>query len=100
MASADALDTLIDALEAEQARRQRARFGGHDNPREWLVNTLRQIAERLATAHRLPLDLSDMSPMEQLAVATFLPEAMRPIDLGTVDEIWEAHFRPRSYCQS
>jgi hypothetical protein len=88
MASADALKALIDALEAEQTRRRKVQFGGHDDPRQWFIDTLQQMAQRLAaTAHLYPLQIDDMAPAEMLA-CHFLPEHLRPAGLGTVDEIW------------
>jgi hypothetical protein len=89
MASADALKALIEALEAEQARRQKAQFGGQD-PREWLFATLRQIAERLATAASSPhpLQVDDMSIAEKLACRYFLPENLCPEGLESEDAIW------------
>jgi hypothetical protein len=94
MASSDALDTLIAALEAEQARRQAAQFGGQD-PHTWFVDTLRQMAQRLAaTAHLYPLDTADMSPAEKLAILHFWPEDLCPEGLGSADEIW-AEFAAR-----
>jgi hypothetical protein len=88
MASEDALKALVSALVAEQARRRKARFGGHDGPHEWLLDTLRTMAQRLAaTAHLCPLDLADMAPAEQLA-CHLLPEHLQPAGLRTVDEIW------------
>jgi hypothetical protein len=87
MASPNALRDLIEALEAEQARRQAARFGGQD-PRQWFLDELRVMAERFAaTAHRYPLSIDDMAPAELLA-CHFLAEHLRPPGLPGVDEIW------------
>jgi hypothetical protein len=89
MATTDALKALIEALEAEQARRRKARFGGHDDPREWLLETLQTMAQRFAaTAHLLPLQLDDMAIAEKLACRFFLPEELMPAGLGTEEEIW------------
>jgi hypothetical protein len=91
MASADALKTLIAALETEQARRLAARFGGRD-PRTWFLEELQQMAERLAaTAHLCPITINDMSIIEKLACRYFLPEGLCPEGLGTADEIWAEH---------
>jgi hypothetical protein len=96
MASADALKTLIAALEAEQTRRRKAQFGGHEDPRQWLLDTLRQMAERLAVAPSSlhPPQAADMSIMEKLSCRLFLPEDMCPEGLGSADEIW-AEFEAR-----
>jgi hypothetical protein len=94
MASPATLKALIEALEAEQARRRKAQFGGHEDPRQWLLDTLQQMAQRLAaTVHLFPLDLGDMAPAEQLA-AHYLPEDLRPAGLPTVAEIWAKHLTP------
>jgi hypothetical protein len=88
MASEDALKTLIAALEVEQKRRLAAQFGGQD-PREWFIGTLQQIAQRFAaTAHLYPLSIDDMAPMEMLACCYFLPEHLMPAGLPTADQIW------------
>jgi hypothetical protein len=88
MASADALKALIEALEVEQKRRQAVRFGGHEDPREWFIGTLQQMAQRFAaTTHMFPLDAADMSIIEKLA-CHFLPEHLRPAGLPTEDQIW------------
>jgi hypothetical protein len=91
MASPDALRALLEALEAEQARRRKARFGGHEDPREWLLGELQAMAERFAataaSSRHPPLQIDDMSIAEKLA-CYFLPEHLRPAGLGTEEEIW------------
>jgi hypothetical protein len=88
MASEDALRALVNALVAEQKRRQAAQFGGQD-PREWLLDTLQAMARRYAAlAHLHPLDTVDMSIAEKLACRYFLPEDLQPAGLGTEDQIW------------
>jgi hypothetical protein len=89
MASPDTLAALLEALQTEQARRRKAQFGGHDDPREWLLAELQEMAERFAaTAHLCPLDLADMSIMEKLACRYFLPVDLCPEGLGSEGEIW------------
>jgi hypothetical protein len=91
MASHDALKALVEALEAEQTRRRKARFGGHDDPRQWFLDTLQVMAQRFAaTAHLHPLQIDDMASAEMLA-CHFLHEHRRPPGLPTVDEIWAAY---------
>jgi hypothetical protein len=94
MASADALKTLIEALEAEQARRRRARFGGHEDGRAWLTAELRAVAERLAVVEG-PL-LEDASIMQRLAVLTYLPHrlsaAEQEAETAALDAWFEEHY--------
>jgi hypothetical protein len=92
MASPDTLKALLEALEAERARRRKAQLGGHDDPRQWFLDTLQTIAQRFAAAasSRYPLQIDDMSPVEQLA-CHLLADELRPVGLGTVDEIWAAY---------
>jgi hypothetical protein len=75
---------------AEIERRQAAKLeaaGGDE--RERFINTLRQMAERLAAATpRHPLQIDDMSIAEKLACRYFLPEDLCPEGLGTEEEIW------------
>jgi hypothetical protein len=87
MASPATLKALIEALQAEQARRRKAQYGGHDDPREWLLETLQTMAERMARAASSPhpLDINDMSIAEKLACRYFLPENLCPTGLGTED---------------
>jgi hypothetical protein len=99
VASASALKALLDALQAEQTRRRKAQFGGHDDPRQWLLDTLQTMAQRLAaTAHLYPLSIADMSIMERLACRYFLPEDLCPVGLESEDAIW-AEFEARSRSQ-
>jgi hypothetical protein len=90
MASSNTLKALIEALEAEQARRRKTQFGGHDDPGGWLIETLQQMAARLAAAPASPhpLELADMSIAEKLACRYFLPDELQPAGLGTEEEIW------------
>jgi hypothetical protein len=97
MASPDTLAALIEALEAEQARRRKAQFGGHNDPHEWLFETLRQMAERLSVALPAslhPLQVADMSVAEKLACRYFLPAELQPPGLGTEAEIWAEYAAP------
>jgi hypothetical protein len=92
MAATGTLRTIIRTLEAEQARRRKARYGGHDDPRKWLLYTLQQMAQKFAaTAHLYPLSIGDMAPMEMLACRHFLPEHLMPAGLPTADQIWAAY---------
>jgi hypothetical protein len=92
MASPDALKALIKALEAEQKQRRKTQFGGHEDPREWLLGTLATMAERFAAASSgPPLQVADMAIAEKLACRLFLPEDLCPEGLGTEDEIWREY---------
>ena len=90
MASPDALRALIVALEAEQKRRRKTQFGGHDDPREWFMEELRGIAERLV-ATKGPL-LDDASIAQRLAVLTFLPHRLSAAELETEAAALDAWF--------
>jgi hypothetical protein len=85
-------------LLAERARRTaKAEWQTNeaDRSREQFLDTLQQIAQRFAAAApRHPLDVSDMSIAEMLAVRWFLPEDLWPADLPTDDQIW-AEYRSR-----
>jgi hypothetical protein len=85
-------------LEAEYARRT-ARVAWEadegERARQWLIDTLQQMAQRFAaTAHLYPLLIDDMAPMEMLACRYFLPEHLMPAGLGTEEEIW-AEYKAR-----
>jgi hypothetical protein len=79
-------------LEAELARRS-ARVEWEaaegERQRQWFLDTLEAMAQRLAAAASSPhpLVVEDMSPAEKLA-CTLLPEEVRPAGLGTGDEIF------------
>ena len=90
MASPSTLKALLAALEEELARRSPP----VEQAREQLVDTLSEMALRLATTARLcPLRLDDMSTAELLS-CHFLPEHLRPPGLPTEDEIL-AQYRGR-----
>ena len=82
-------------LEAELARRTARvewQAGKDERQREQLIDTLQQMAQRLGvSAHRVPLDVSDMSIAEMFAVRWFLPEDLWPMDLPTEDQIWREY---------
>jgi hypothetical protein len=88
MASQNALATLLEALAVEQARRRKAQFGGHDDPRQWLLDTLQAMAERLAPGGLL--SKADASPMERLAALLYLPmsEAERAAETTELNGIF------------
>jgi hypothetical protein len=88
MASPDALKTLIEALEEEQERRRKALYGGHDDPRQWLLEELQQIAGRFAATGGPPKN--DSSPMERLAALLYLPmdEAEREAETKDLNDIF------------
>jgi hypothetical protein len=83
-------------LRAEIDRRQAVAFGAADgDPRQQLFDELQTMAQRFAaSAAQHPLDLTDMSPMVQLA-ANLLPEHLRPVGLPSEARIW-ARYRARS----
>ena len=102
MASDDALTPIeqwLALLTAELARRAaqttwEANEG--ERARQQLIDELQQIAERLAaTEHLFPLDVSDIAPIEVLAVRYFWPEDRLPAGLPTEDQIW-AEYRART----
>jgi hypothetical protein len=87
VASQGALKALIEALEAEQARRRKAQFGEHGDPHQWLLEELEGMAQKFAaTAHRWPLNLADMSIMEKLACHLLLRH-LQPVELPGEDAI-------------
>jgi hypothetical protein len=74
---------------AEIERRQAAKLeaaGGDERQR--LINTLREVAQRLTSAPWFPIDVSDLSIAEKLAIRCFWPESLCPEGLGTEKEIW------------
>jgi hypothetical protein len=80
------------ALLEEELRRRAARVewqaGEGERQRQWFIETLQAMAQRLgATAHLYPLDLDDMSIAEKLA-CHLLPDELRPASLPTEDQIW------------
>ena len=87
MATPGALKALLKALNAEQALRRKAQFGGHDDPRQWLIDTLQQMAQRLVAPSLHPLDIADLSVAEKVA-CLLLPEPLRPAGLPTEAAIW------------
>jgi hypothetical protein len=79
------------ALLEEELARRTARVvwqaGQAERERQQFIDTLQQMAERLAALAPLyPLQIDDMSPAEMLA-CHFLPEPMRPAGLGTEEQI-------------
>jgi hypothetical protein len=74
---------------AEIERRQAAKLeasGGDE--RERLINTLREMAQRLTAAPQVPINVSDLSIAEKLAIRCFWPDDRCPEGLGTEKEIW------------
>jgi hypothetical protein len=94
VASQGALKALIEALQAEQARRRKAQFSGHDDPREWFMAELQATAERLAATERPLLD--DASIFQRLAVLTYLPHRLSAFELeeesAALDAWFEEHY--------
>jgi hypothetical protein len=81
----------LTLLQEERDRRAAANAETFDRDAamEQLSDELEEMAGRFAAlAHLHPLDVSDMSIAEKLACRCFLPEDLRPVGLGTVDEIW------------
>jgi hypothetical protein len=78
-------------LKAELARRTARvewQAGEDERARQQFLDTLQAMAERFAaSAHRYPLDVSDMSPAEQLC-CHLLPEDLRPAGLPSEVAIW------------
>jgi hypothetical protein len=93
VASPDALKALLEALQAEQARRRKAQSGGYDDPREWLMAELRAIAERLAATEGPLLD--DASIAQRLAVLTYLPHRLSAAEQEAESAALDAWFEER-----
>jgi hypothetical protein len=71
--------TLLKAERSRRAARVEWQAGEDERARDQVIDTLRQMAQRLgASAQRVPLDVSDMSNAELLAVRWFLPEQLQP----------------------
>ena len=80
---------LLEAELGRRAARTEWEAGEGERQREWFVNTLEEMAERLAVAGSSahPLQVDDMSIAEKLA-CTLLPEPLRPAGLPTEAAIW------------
>lgn len=79
-------------LEAELTRRTARtewEAGADERTRQWVLDTLQQMAQRLAAAGSSPdpLHLDDMSPAEKLA-CHMLPKPLRPAGLPSKAAIW------------
>jgi hypothetical protein len=88
----------LTLLQEEWDRRAaaKAETADGDAAREQLVDTLQQMAQRLAAHAPLhPLDTADMSIAEKLACRYFLPDELLPAGLGTEEEIW-AEYQARA----
>jgi hypothetical protein len=74
---------------AEIERRRAATLEAAGDERERFINTLQEMAQRLAaTAHLYPIDTADMSIAEKLAILYFWPENQHPEGLGSEKQIW------------
>jgi hypothetical protein len=86
---------LLKAERDRRAARVEWRANEGERAREQLLDTLQQMAQRMAaTAHLFPLDVSDMAPAEMLA-CHLMPEHLRPAGLPTEDQIL-AEYRART----
>jgi hypothetical protein len=79
---------LLEAELARRTARAECEAGQNERLRQQLFDRLQEMAQRFAAAALLhPLQIDDMSCAEMLA-CHFLPEHLRPVGLGTEDEIF------------
>jgi hypothetical protein len=78
----------LTSTTAEIERRHAAKIEESGEERERLINTLREMAQRLTAAPQVPLDVRDLSTAEKLAIRCFWPADLCPEGLGTEKEIW------------
>jgi hypothetical protein len=88
---------LLEAELARRAARTKWEAGEDERQREWVLDTLQQMAQRLAAAASSlhPPRIDDMSVAERLA-CHILPEPLRPAGLPSEAAIWREYEALRS----